>query len=406
MEAILFLQEALFLDQVVYAAGAAISRVRRKEAPSDIVAGSLVGEEAEGLAEEWRMLEARSPHAATAFQSCDLVLAWARHFTGTRTEFRLVTVRVQGELVLVWPLAVERTPFGRVASWAGDPIGQYGDVVAAEGTAREKWIAAAFAEIGRRGDVDFLCLRGVRADGAIARWAARKGREIGPASEAPAFDAAPFADAAAFEAARWPEMKRNRRRTKKLGEMGDLRFEMVEPGLQAAALVARAFAFKRDWLAERGLYGRALIDRRTEACLLALARDTEAASGLAVSHLAIGGETAAIEIGFRRGGRHYAYMGAFSPAFAKHSPGVLATEFTIRDCLAAGLSEYDPLPPASEYKLAWSNRRVAVRDYGVVLSWTGYAALASAAVIRPAAKSIYEKLPLNIRRRLRFLSVK
>lgn len=406
METILFLQEALFLDQLIYAAGAAIPRGRRAEAASEIVAASLKGEAAGRLADEWRALEARAPHAATAFQSCDLVLAWARHFTDARTELRVVTVRCHGELVLVWPLAVERTPFGRTASWAGDPIGQYGDVVAPESTMREAWIDAAFAEIGRWDDVDFLCLRGVRADGAIAAWAARKGREIGPTSEAPSFDAAPFGNEQAFEAARWPELKRNRRRAKKLGAMGDIRFEMVTPGAKASMLVARAFAFKRNWLAERGFYGRALIDRRAEACLAALAHGKGPDSGLVVSHLSVGGKSAAIEIGFRRGGRHYAYMGAFSPAFAKHGPGVLATEFTIRDCLAAGLSEYDPLPPVSEYKLAWSNRRVAVRDYGVVLSWSGYAALASAAFIRPAAKWLYEKLPLTVRRRLRFLSIK
>ncbi len=40
--------------------------------------------------------------------------------------------------------------------------------------------------------------------------------------------------------------------------MGDIRFEMVTPGAKASMLVARAFAFKRNWLAERGSYARAL----------------------------------------------------------------------------------------------------------------------------------------------------
>lgn len=401
MEAVLFLQDALILDQVIYAAGAALARGRSKEASADVTAASFRGEAAQTLAAEWRALEARCPQAATAFQSASLVLAWARYFSDARTEFRLVTVRRQGELVLVWPLAVETTPFGKVACWAGDPIGQYGDVVAADGSAREGWIDSAFAEIGNWGDVDFLCLRGVRSDGAIAGWAARRGREIGPASEAPVFDAASFGDAASFKAARWPEVKRNEKRLRKLATLGDVHFEVLGPGAQAAALVLRAFAFKRDWLAARGLYGRALIDRRTEQCLAALAGDTASASGLVVSHLSTGGETAAIEIGFRRGGRHYAYMGAFSPDYAKHGPGMIAAGLTIGDCIEAGLDEYDPLPPASDYKLAWSNRRVTVRDYGVVLTWTGYAALASAAWVRPTAKKLYEKLPLKIRRGLR-----
>ncbi|MAM94202.1 GNAT family N-acetyltransferase [Parvibaculum sp.] len=400
MDAFLFLQDMLVLDQLVYAAGAAVVR-GQSLAPVGLTVSSFSGDSIDELVPEWRALELRRPHAATAFQSCDLLLHWARYFTNERNELRVVAVREKGELVLVWPLAVEKTPFGRIAGWAGDPVGQYGDVVAAEGGARDAWIERAFAEIGNWSDVDFLCLRGVRADGAIAGWAARRAREIGPVLEAPAFDAASFADAATFVAARWPEAKRNEKRMKKLAALGDIHFEVLAPGERAAELVARGFAFKREWLASRGLYGRALIDRRTEDCLVALARDDTAASGITVSHLTVGGESAAVEIGFRRGGKHYAYMGTFSPAFAKQGPGHVATEFTIRDCIDRGLTEYDPLPPVADYKLSWSNASVSVRDYGVVLTWSGYAALAWMSIVRPAAKTLYEKLPLTLRRRLR-----
>ncbi|MEP5369381.1 GNAT family N-acetyltransferase [Parvibaculum sp.] len=400
MEAFSLFQDMFVLDQLVYAAGAAVAR-GQPLAPAGLTVSSFSGDSIDGLVPEWRALELRTPHAATAFQSCDLLLHWARHFTNKRNELRVVAVRERGELVLVWPLAVEKTPFGRVACWAGDPVGQYGDVVAAEGGARDAWIETAFAETGNWGDVDFLCLRGVRADGAIAGWAANKGRPLGASAEAPVCDTSSFADAKSFADARWPALKHNKRRWKKLATLGDIHFEVLGPGDRAAELVARGFAFKREWLATRGLYGRALIDRRTEDCLAALARDTSASSGMTVSHLSVGGETAAVEIGFRRCGRHYAYMGTFSSAFAKQGPGNLATELTIRDCIEQGLCEYDPLPPAVDYKLAWSNARVPVHDYGVVLTWSGYAALASVAFIRPAAKSLYEKLPLTVRRRLR-----
>lgn len=400
MEAILFLQETLILDQLVYAAGVALSRGRAGTAEAaGLEVVSLSGEAVQDLVPEWRALEEREPAAATAFQSCDLILHWARCFSNERNELRVVAVRERGELVLVWPLAVEAGPFGRIARWAGDPVGQYGDVVAARGAACEVWIEAAFAEIGRWEDIGFLCLRGVREDGAIAEWLARKGRPLGSPEQALVFDAAPFADAEAFASARWPELKRNRRRMKKLAEIGNVEFGIAGPGEEARALVARAFAFKREWLAERGLYGRALIDSRTEECLLALAGDP--ASAIAVSSLSVGGEIAAVEIGFRRGGRHYAYMGSFSPAFAKQGPGNLTTEFTIRDCIGQGLGEYDPLPPAADYKLAWSNASVPVHDYGIVLTWGGYVALAWASILRPAAKALYEKLPLTVRRYLR-----
>lgn len=401
MEAILLLQETMIFDQLVYAVGAALTRGRVSEEADEVAAFTLAGESAQALAVEWRALEKRAPQAGTAFQTCDLVLAWEQYFADERTEIRVVGVREHGELVLVWPLAVETTPLGRTACWAGDPIGQYGDVVAAQGKARVEWIDAAFQEIGRWGDVSLLRLPGVRADSAIAPWATRRGKQIGEMAEAPVLDMARFSDLEAFLAESWPQAKRNAKRMRKFNSLGGMTFEMVGPGRRAAALVEQAFAFKRDWLAARGLYGRALIDNRTEECLATLAGDEAAKSGLAVSCLSVGGEVAAIEIGFRRAGRHYAYMGTFSPDFAKHSPGFVVTELTIRDCVEAGLSEYDPLPPADEYKLAWSNKRVGVRDYGVVLSWSGYPALAWAAVIRPAAKALYERLPLKLRRGLR-----
>jgi CelD/BcsL family acetyltransferase involved in cellulose biosynthesis len=400
MEAILLLQETLIFDQLVYAVGAALTRGRVSEEAEHVSTFTLAGKDAQSLAAEWRALEAQALRAGTAFQVCDLVLAWERHFSDTRTELRVVGVREHGELVLVWPLVVETTPFGRVACWAGDPIGQYGDVIAAKNK-RTEWIDAAFREIGCWADVGFLRLSGVRADGAIAGWAARRGKQIGEKAEAPVLDMARFSDLDAFLAESWPQAKRNAKRMRKFTSLGGMDFEVVTPGPRAAELVAQAFDFKRDWLVERGLYGRAVIDNRTKECLVALAGDEKAQSGLAVSCLSVGGEVAAIEIGFRRGGRHYAYMGSFSPDFAKHSPGFVVTELTIRNCVEAGLDEYDPLPPADDYKLAWSNRRVAVRDYGVVLGWSGYPALVWTAMIRPATKALYERLPLKLRRGLR-----
>ncbi|MEQ8269182.1 MAG: GNAT family N-acetyltransferase [Parvibaculum sp.] len=405
MEAVLILQETLFLDQLLYAAGALLTPRRKAEAAA---AGLSIDTHrrsgaALALAPEWRDLEARACGAATAFQACDFHLTWARHFCDARTELRLVTVRDWGRLVLVWPVAVHATPLGRVASWAGDPVGQYGDVVAEEGPDRDTWIEAAFREIAGWGDVDFLNLRGVRADGAIARWAEGRARMLGPAAEAPALDHSAYETAADFIEAGWPEAKRNAKRMRKLRALGDIGFEIVQPGPRAVELMRTGFSFKRHWLERRGHYGRAFIDGRVEDCLMELAGDG-GGSGLVVAHLSVGGETAAIEIGFRRHGCHYAYMGAFSPAFAKHGPGSVATECVIRACIEEGLGQYDLMPPADGYKLAWSNSRVAVRDYGVVLTWKGYAAYAFA-LARPSAKALYARLPLKARQGLRFLKV-
>ena len=408
METLLILQEGLFFDQLLYAAGllgtATADERAETRAPSVAAATLRAPRAIAALAPEWRALEARAPAGATAFQACDLHLVWARHFCDARTELRLVTLRKNGRLVLVWPLAVSKGALGGVATWAGDPIGQYGDVVVEAGPERDRLIEAAFREIGSWGDVSFLHLGGVRADSAVARWAGRRGRKIGATQEAPALDHSPFENTEAFAKAGWPQAKRNAKRIKKLESLGGMHFEMVEPGERAQAMVASAFGFKRAWLDRQGHFGRAFIDARLEACLTELAGDASLRSGLVVSHLSVGGETAAVEVGFRHGGVHYAFMGAFSPDFAKHSPGFVVTELTIRACVEApDVGEYDPLPPADDYKLAWSNRRVKVRDYGLVLDWAGFASFLYAAHLRPALKTLYARLPLKLRQGLRLL---
>jgi CelD/BcsL family acetyltransferase involved in cellulose biosynthesis len=409
MEALLILQEVALLDQLLYAVGlmgatTADARIEARPASPVTVATLRTPAAVQALAPEWRALEARASATATAFQACDLHLAWARHFCDAQTELRLVTLRRNGRLVLVWPLAVQRGLLGGVAAWAGDPIGQYGDVVVEAGPDRDRWIEAAFREIGAWGDVAFLHLCGVRADSAVARWAGKRGRRIGVTQEAPALDHRPFENAEAFVRAGWPQVKRNVKRIRKLESLGGMKFEMVEPGERAQALIGAAFGFKRAWLDRQGHFGRAFIDARPEACLTELAGDAGARSGLVVSHLSVGGETAAVEIGFRHGGVHYSFMGAFAPGFARHSPGAVATELTIRAGIeAADVGEYDLLPPADAYKRAWSNRRVKVRDYGFVIGWAGFAAFLYAARLRPAAKSLYERLPLKLRQGLRVM---
>ncbi len=343
------------------------------------------------IAPEWRGLERMSGASLSAFQTYAFQSTWAQRFHGAGPEMRFVTVRDNGKLVLVWPLSVQKTIMGMSAGWAGAPIAQYGDVVMAPGRERKAWLDMAAREISAWGDITYLDFGRVREDAGVAGWLAEHAVEKGEALHSPVLDLSHF------NQREWKQQARNEKRLKKLGELGEVRFELVQ-GARAASLVETAYQFKNEWAARKGFYGSALRDERIVGCLEELARHEGA---LFVSCLSVGGREAAIEIGFRHGGKHYAFMGAFSPEFARYSPGHLATEMTIRQCVEDGLVQYDPLPPEDEYKLAWSNRRLRVKHYGMVLTFTGLVSHVFSARLRPAMKRLYHRLPVSLRRVLR-----
>jgi len=367
------------------------ARARASDAPDALSTQVICSPEDLALiGPEWERLEHSSPNPVTAFQSFSFQHAWAQSFHGATVQMRFVAVRESGKLVLVWPLAVEKSVMGLRGVWSGAPLAQYGDVVVASGARRAEWIEAASREISSWSDVTYLDFSRVRADAAIADWLKRHAMAKGEVQQSPVTDLTRLK----FDSA---VLTRNEKRLKRLRAQGEVAFELLE-GEAAKPLIAQAFAFKNEWARQKGFYGGALADERVAQVLESMAAHR---SGLAVTRLSIGGETAAIEIGFQHNGRHYAFMGAFAPDFAKLSPGHVLTEMTIRRCAHDGLTQYDPLPPSDSNKQAWSNKAVPVRDYGMVLTARGMIAHLLSARLRPLAKRVYEGLPLGVRRALR-----
>ena len=117
-----------------------------------------------------------------------------------------------------------------------------------------------------------------------------------------------------------------------------------------------------------------------------------------MARVAIGGVTAATEIGFVDRRTWFAYMGALAPAFARLGPGHILMEELITWCRSSGLMTYDLLPPLQPYKLALTAQAVPVCDYAVALGLAGYPAI-FAARMAPTVKKLVAKAPLSLRRR-------
>ncbi|TCT06450.1 CelD/BcsL family acetyltransferase involved in cellulose biosynthesis [Tepidamorphus gemmatus] len=354
----------------------------------------------ETIARDWRDLESAPGSRTTPFQTFDFHRIWARHFASD-DDLRVITVRERGRLVLILPLVVGRTPVGRVARWAGDPILQYGDVVAAPDGDVIPWLDAAFAELTRPGDISVLTLRRIRADAAIADWAARRLDAVGAAEKAMEIDLSGFTEPGDYARARSSRTARNRRRRNKLAQIGDVAFRMVDGGEEARKLARAALDLKRHWLEQQGQYSRALADPRTTACLVDMAAHEPADSGVVTASLEVGGRPAAVEIGMVHNGRYCAFLGAFDPALSKYSPGQVQMQDSIEWCIARRLGCYDLMAPADEYKRQLAGRAVSVQDYTGLLGLTGLPAAIWSTYAPRCAKAAFQILPRGLRNVIR-----
>jgi len=277
----------------------------------------------------WTRLQ-DAPHSlATAFQAFEDTLILAEGLLAANPDHRLHVVVIApagGAPVLILPMVME-THFGtRIARWLGSPLVQFGDAICAA-PPEDAVVAAALAAKGRHGKPDFFDFRNIRADAAIRPWLDRNGHATGIIAESPHVDLPAGADAAtAFAHVRSKAKRERRRKLRKLAEFGDVEFEVLDAGADTAKVMAVALDFKRQWLEANGLVSRALSEAWVRAALVEMAarsRNTK------ISVLTVAGDIAAVEVGFARQDRYFAFMGAINPAHAHASPGDVQTERTL-----------------------------------------------------------------------------
>jgi len=330
----------------------------------------------ERLAPEWEALEARTPEA-TGFQS----FAWSRRWLreaekrGAPLAPRVVTVRENGRLAMLWPLQIERRLGAAIACWIGEPMTQYGDILAEAGQGRARWRAAAEAEMARWRDVDLFAFARLRADGVLA--ADEAGVHEGEGLVAPYLDFSAGGD--------WRRRRRSlERRARKLAAHGPPQFdEVLDPALRES-LTRRALALKRAWLDAKGLMSAGLSNPVTEDFLAGLARD----GFLRVHRLRVGEQVAAIDLGILGGGAYRSLIGCYDMRFADGSPGQALTARLVEHCAGQGMARFDLLAPADAYKFSWSNgtARMGARFRPTTLR--GRAAAFALARLRPLAKRL------------------
>ncbi|MBA4174698.1 MAG: hypothetical protein C0511_19105, partial [Hyphomicrobium sp.] len=136
----------------------------------------------DALEDDWNRLFLRAGRSTQYFQTFNWLWHWSNHYLSAAvtsrasTRLAIVTLRRHGELVLVWPLVMERTAGLDCLTWMGGPVTQYGDILVDPAVDDSmELIRTSWDCILARLAPDIVRLRKVRDDAAIAPFLAQIG---------------------------------------------------------------------------------------------------------------------------------------------------------------------------------------------------------------------------------------
>lgn len=357
-------------------------------------------DEFEALREDWESLSASAGKPAHVFQQHSWIWHWWRTFLDDKQKPAIVTGRRNGQLVLVVPLVVETQLGVRTASFMGDPVSQYSDVVCDPRQVSNEEVLQALQFAARIHGADLLFARRVREDGFLAKTLQDENARVCDEQVAPALAINRIDSLEDIEGKFSSKMRRNRRRKRKrLHQLGTVSFKMTSAGRDALEAVEQALALKSGWLEHHAIVSNAFSDARFWQFWRGVAASDDRPVGLVAAVMELDGRPIAIEIGLRYKNVHCAHIGAFDIALEKCSPGSSQMDALFEACIADGIVSYDMLAPDDDYKRRIADDFIAVRDYVLAHSTMGRACdLLRLTKGREVAKSAVKGLPRGVRR--------
>ncbi|HWL06627.1 MAG TPA: GNAT family N-acetyltransferase [Xanthobacteraceae bacterium] len=349
------------LESLSGAVAAFVGNVKQRHADARVTVETVAGPDAIAASRNaWQSLELRDGRT-TPFQSFPIAAAAAEaHLRKGETPI-VATVYRGGQPVVLFAAVIGRFLGSPAIRFLGDPLIQYGDMLASR-SAQPADFAAAWRAVCHPRHAHFVQLRKVRSDAHIAPFLNRLGTSI-------VSESAPFLDLARPVARAARDARELRRLRRRLAEQGEVSFHVLYDEEALPALDA-ALAQKRIWLAERGLSSPVIGDGAWERALAQIAR-SRGRVRLVAAELRLGDRAIATEIALDDGERWCAYLGATDPQFAAFGPGRIQMADTIDHCAAHGRAVYDLLAPADAYKKSIATDACEVRDHAVTLGLRG-----------------------------------
>jgi CelD/BcsL family acetyltransferase involved in cellulose biosynthesis len=300
----------------------------------------------EALQGEWRWLWARCP-GATTFQRPEWLLPWYRHFGPyfSPREPWVVTLRSEGRLVGLAPLAVREENGARVVRLLGEGLSDYLDVLmdpelAPHGT------RALFAWLARRGEHWDTCVfEQLREGSPLLRTPVPPGwgehtevQETCPQTRLPWTVGGRLAS----------NLRQARRRLERLGPV---RVEEADAGNLESLLDTLVQLHGASWR-RRGGPGM-LEEASLQSFHREVARGLLTARALRLYVLRVAERPVAVFHGFRDGAHVRYYLGGFDPAFERYSVGSLVVAHALEEAGRSEATRFDFLRGPEPYKYTW-----------------------------------------------------
>ena len=297
-------------------------------------------------ATEWDALVSTTPRPSPFF-STPWLLAWWRHH-GEQRAMRIEIALAGDRLVGGLPIEIERTRTGmRVAHFMGRHHAPLADVLVAEGYDAQE---VARALVGRTGGgSDYGDFFGIARDSVLSRITG-SGASMIERIEAPVIDLTRGWEEIYRERTSSKRRNLHKRRRRQLSELGELSIEMARTADELAAALEPAFQL-------HDLRWQGRHDGSEFTTVVGKEFHREAVRALGARDLAriltmrLEGVPIAFHYWLQYEGCMYVHRLAFDPAYAKYSPGLIATLDAIESAEQEGARRVEFLGGGERYKL-------------------------------------------------------
>lgn len=332
----------------------------------------------EDVADSWKGLEKN--HCLLASQKYGLVSAWIEAGAIGTADCAFIIISLAGEPVVLLPLMRKRVYGLRVAAWfTGDHLGSYAPLVDLD-----RWQTVPVAERVRLWRQAFSALANcdlVHLPDVPVSLAQSSGLSaaLGSRMLADCVHVARYGDWASCDAERRDKRRRkvDRQQGSKLAGQGEVGFEVVKAGAEAAAIIDTMFAHRAERFKVQGIR-----DPFRDAPIKAFYKRAMHSAGGLLHVLRLDGEVIAVRYNIEAGGGLYSLITSMhpSPDLQSGSPGKQNLLRAMQASFEGGYRFIDMGKGDSDEKRLWCNEKQSLTAFAHALTPVGRVAAASLAV--------------------------
>jgi len=304
------------------------------------------------LKEEWTNILQRCRH--TIFSTWEWLSTWWKYF-GDDKKLMLLLIKEDNEIIAIAPLMYSvHTMFGLrrgKIEFIGAPMSDYNDFIITEkheeclklfinylNNVKEKW--------------DCIDLLDVPENAECLPTLTKISSELKPIHKCP-FKPLPSSYESLLQSLSHNKRRYIRRNLSRLEKSFSVEFvDYSTPQLFSEGVHFLFELHQKRWKS-KGFPG-AFADSRFRSFHLEIAKTFAQKNWLGLYALKLSGDVAAVDYGFKYNSKFYSYLTGFDPKYSNYSVGNMLRIYMIKKFIQEGLTEFDFLRGAEEYKDRWN----------------------------------------------------